>query len=184
MAKVTRTLNEHLFRMIFLRPPVMLPVASQVDPEPAPPVVDFMHKTSMRTQFAALCFRVVKGKPEVLLVTSRRSGRWILPKGWPMRGRKPVKVALREAWEEAGVKGEAIDQCLGLYSYQKMLPDGRLFPCGALVYPVKVKSLARDWPEHGQRRRKWFPLKKAAARLDNPELARIVRRFEPQHLRG
>lgn len=146
---------------------------------PAPP-----DKAQLRTQFAALCYRLVKGKPEFLLITSRRSGRWIVPKGWPMKGRKPAKVALREAWEEAGVEGRALDHCLGLFPYRKVLADGQELDCVGLIYPIQVKSLAHSWPERGQRKRKWFSAKKAAIRVGNPELARIIKRFDPMHLRG
>jgi 8-oxo-dGTP pyrophosphatase MutT (NUDIX family) len=138
-------------------------------------------KSDMRSQFAALCYRIVKGKPEVLLVTSRRTGRWIVPKGWPMPGRTPAASAAGEAWEEAGVVGKAVDQCLGLFSYQKE-HDGGWLPCVALVYPVEVKSLARRFPERGQRRRKWLSPKKAAARVSEPELARILLDFDPGRL--
>ena len=62
-------------------------------------------KTTVRTQFAALCYRIKSNKVQVLLVTTRRTGRWILPKGWPIDGLTPQKSAAREAWEEAGVIG-------------------------------------------------------------------------------
>lgn len=162
--------------MTLLRQPLSFPIGPEQMLLPG--------KTDLRTQFAALCYRTQKGKTEILLVTSRRSARWILPKGWPMAGRRPPKVALREAWEEAGVKGDPIDHCLGLYSYAKLTAQGTALPCVALVYPVKVKSLAADWPEYGQRRRKWFSPKKAAQQVDSPELARLLKRFDPRRLRA
>ena len=139
------------------------------------------HKSDVRTQFAALCYRIRNDKPEVLLITSRGTGRWIVPKGWPMDGMTPAKAALQEAWEEAGVRGRPIDQCLGIYSYSKGGSGG--LPCLALVYPVRVKSLEKNFPENGQRKRKWFSPKKAAARLSEPDLAEIVRTFDPRLLR-
>jgi len=141
------------------------------------------HKSDVRTQFAALCYRVSQGKVDVLLITSRRSGRWIVPKGWPMDGMTPAQSALQEAWEEAGVVGKAQDRCLGLYSYNKYVTPKSGVPCVAMVYPVLVKSLKSDFPEAGQRQRKWFSLKKAAARIGEPELARILRDFDPKMLR-
>ena len=57
-------------------------------------------KSDVRTQFAALCYRIKRGKVQVLLVTSRRTKRWIVPKGWPMEGRTPADSAAQEAWEE------------------------------------------------------------------------------------
>jgi 8-oxo-dGTP pyrophosphatase MutT (NUDIX family) len=136
------------------------------------------HKSDVRSQFAALCYRIVRDKPEILLITSRGSGRWIAPKGWPMDGKTPAESAAQEAWEEAGVVGKAHNQCLGLYSYNKTMGQGVGLPCVALVYPVLVKSLVTDFPEKGQRRRKWFSPKKAAARVQEPELARILRDFD------
>lgn len=137
-------------------------------------------KSDMRTQFAALCYRMRNGRAEVLLVTSRRSGRWIVPKGWPMGGMTPSASAEREAWEEAGVRGRGEDFCMGLFSYLKLVDDGPDLPCVAMVYPVRVKTLARNFPERGQRKRKWFVPKKAADRVAEPELARILRDFDPR----
>ena len=141
-------------------------------------------KTDVRTQFAALCYRITRDKPEVLLITSRTSRRWIVPKGWPMDGKTPCQCALQEAWEEAGVRGRTRDLCLGLFSYHKAIGPEQGVPCGAMVYPVKVKGLAADFPERGQRRRKWFRPRKAAERVEEPELAEILRRFDPKLLKG
>ncbi|AXI55662.1 hypothetical protein SuNHUV7_25000 (plasmid) [Pseudoseohaeicola sp. NH-UV-7] len=141
------------------------------------------NKSDVRTQFAALCYRVKSGKIEVLLITSRGTGRWIVPKGWPMDGQTPAQSAMQEAWEEAGVVGKAYDRCLGLYSYTKVIAPKAGLPCVAMVYPVAVKSLQSDYPEAGERRRKWFSQKKAAQMLQEPELARIVRDFDPKMLR-
>ena len=139
-------------------------------------------KRDVRTQFAALCYRLIRGKPEILLITSRRSGRWIIPKGWPMDGKTPGESALVEAWEEAGVIGKVHPRCLGLYSYHKDIGSNRDLPCVAMVYPVRVKSLAHDFPEAGQRKRKWMSPKKAAQRISEPELAHLLRKFDPAQL--
>lgn len=141
------------------------------------------HKTDIRTQFAALCYRIVRDKPEILLITSRGSRRWILPKGWPEPGLTPAKAARKEAWEEAGVKGRAMDTCLGVFSYFKLDARHVKMPCVALVYPVKVKSLSDDYPEAGERRRKWVRPKRAAAMVCEPELKEILRSFDPRLLR-
>lgn len=140
-------------------------------------------KTDLRTQFAALCYRMVRGRPEVLLITSRGSRRWIVPKGWPMDGKTPGESALTEAWEEAGVIGKVQDRCLGLFSYQKLIGADSGLPCVALLYPVRVKKLVPDYPEKGQRQRRWMRPKKAAQRVQEPELAHIIRHFQP-HLLG
>lgn len=139
-------------------------------------------KWDVRSQFAGLCYRVHNGKVQVLLVTSRGTGRWIIPKGWPMDGQTPAQSAATEAWEEAGVQGKAVDICLGLYSYRKMFEDKDDMPCVAMVFPIKVKKLATKYPEAGQRKRKWVSRKKAASMVDEPELSRILRDFDPKHL--
>ena len=139
------------------------------------------HKSDVRSQFAALCYRIRRDKPEILLITGRGSGRWIVPKGWPMDGMTPAASAAREAWEEAGVTGKVFDRCLGLFSYSKTI-GGAGLPIVAMVYPVRVKSLAAKYPEKGQRVRKWFSSKKAASLVAQPELARIIKDFDPGQL--
>ena len=141
-------------------------------------------KSDVRTQFAALCYREQKGKTQLLLITSRTTRRWIIPKGWPIDGKTPSESASTEAWEEAGVVGKAYTQSLGLFSYSRFLPDGEEYPCVAMVYPVRVKSLADDFPEAGQRKRKWFGRKKAAELVAEPELAHILRNFDPGLLKS
>ncbi|WP_306121105.1 NUDIX hydrolase [Roseovarius sp. MMSF_3359] len=138
-------------------------------------------KSDVRTQFAALCFRVVDDKTQVLLITSRGTGRWIIPRGWPMDNKTPSEAALTEAWEEAGVKGKALEATLGLYSYTRTI-SGEEVPCVAMVYPVKVKSVEDDYPEAGQRDRKWLSPQKAAKRVSEPELARIIKDFDHRKL--
>ncbi|MEQ9259107.1 MAG: NUDIX hydrolase [Roseovarius sp.] len=141
-------------------------------------------KHDVRTQFAALCYRIRNDKPEFLMVTSRGTKRWIIPKGWPEDGMTPGESALREAWEEAGVTGRVTGPTLGLFSYHKEGgPDGTL-PCVAMVYPVRVQALADDYPEISERRRKWMRPKKAASKVSEPELAHILRSFNPSLLRG
>lgn len=132
------------------------------------------------TQYAALCHRRTdRGRIEILLITSRDTGRWVLPKGWPMKGRSGACCALREAFEEAGVEGSAIDRCIGVYAYDKILKGGLRQPCVVAVYPVAVTRLKEDFPEKGQRVRKWFSPKKAAARVAEPELAALLAAFAP-----
>jgi len=131
-----------------------------------------------RTQYGALCWRDHGKGLEVLLVTSRETGRWVIPKGWPIRNLTPEESAAREAWEEAGVKGSATPECLGIYSYEKGVgrPAGpRVYhPCVVAVYPLAVRQLAKTWPEAKQRKRKWFTPKKAARKVDEPELQALL----------
>lgn len=136
-----------------------------------------------KAQFAALCYRIRKDKPEILLITTRGTGRWIIPKGWPMEGKSPAKAAAREAWEEAGVKGKVKKDSIGHFTYSKMTGPRAITECVALVYPLEVKSIENDFPEQGQRRRKWLSREKAAARVKEPELARLIRDFRPRKLK-
>lgn len=149
--------------------------------EQLPIRISARRKSDVRTQFAALCYRMGEKGLEICLVTSRGTGRWIVPKGWPMDGQTPAAAAAREAWEEAGLTGQAFDRCLGVYSYLKPLDRTRTAVV-AMVFPVLVREVHDDWPERGQRRRKWFARAQAAARLDEPELRHIVQTFDPRGL--
>jgi len=138
-------------------------------------------KGDVRTQFAALCFRVRRGKVQILLITSRRSKRWIVPKGWPMEGKTPAASAAQEAWEEAGVIGKPYDLPLGVYTYGKSLGVGDDLACMVMLYPVNVKSLAKKFPESAQRRRRWVSRKKAAKLVAEPDLGRLILNFDPRN---
>jgi 8-oxo-dGTP pyrophosphatase MutT (NUDIX family) len=141
------------------------------------------HKSGLRAQFAALCYRIRRGKPELLLITSRGSGRWIVPKGWPIDGKTPMQSAEIEAWEEAGVRGQVYPRCLGLYHYHKSVSNGDNLPCVAMLYALKVREIVSDFPEAGQRKRMWLRPKKAAALVDEPELAHMIAGFDPALLK-
>ena len=137
-------------------------------------------KTSVSTQFGALCYRVRNGKVQILLVTSRGTGRWIVPKGWPKDGVTPYQAALEEAWEEAGVKGKVTGNPVGIYSYVKGRDNLEDIPCIVVVFPIKVSNLKTEYPEVDQRKRKWFSPKKAAEHLSDPELKHLVLGFDPR----
>lgn len=137
-------------------------------------------KGEVRTQFAALCYRIKRGKVQILLITSRNSKRWIVPKGWPMDARTPARSALQEAWEEAGVHGRETGGCIGVYSYEKTRGPVGEVPCLAMLFPVEVVSLAKSYPETDERRRKWVSRKKAARMVAEPELARLIIDFDPR----
>jgi 8-oxo-dGTP pyrophosphatase MutT (NUDIX family) len=140
-------------------------------------------KGSARTQYGALCYRIVKGKPQILLITSRTRRRWIIPKGWPIDTLSPAETAATEAWEEAGIRGKVKDMCLGVYGYMKIGEAGEDdLPCVVAVYPIKAKSMATKYPESKERRRKWFSPKKAARKVAEPELRRILQDFDPAKL--
>ncbi|GAB4390710.1 NUDIX hydrolase [Albidovulum sp.] len=133
-----------------------------------------------RRQDAGLCYRIRPGRgAEVLLITSRGSGRWVIPKGWPMKGRTAAECALREAFEEAGVEGRVGAEPLGLFGYDKRLDDGRFQPCIVSVHPIRVTRLRGDFPEKEQRRRRWFSPAKAAGKVAEPGLRAILAAFDP-----
>ena len=130
-----------------------------------------------RLQCAALCFRTHHGQAQVLLVTSRATGRWLLPKGWPIAGLDHPQSAAREAWEEAGVKGETGDTCLGHFSYLKAMASGAGVPCIVAVYPLRVDTIAARFRERAERRRKWFALEKAASLVQEPGARHLIAEF-------
>lgn len=135
-------------------------------------------KHQVRTQVGALCYRIREGKLEYLLVTSRGTGRWVIPKGWPIDGETPADAARQEAWEEGGVIGKPVGNAIGVYSYTKTGDRERL-PHIVVVFPIRVKRIEEVFPEYRERRRKWFSPKKAAARLAEPELRHILRVYVP-----
>jgi 8-oxo-dGTP pyrophosphatase MutT (NUDIX family) len=130
-------------------------------------------------QFGALCWRRHGKGHEVLLITSRDTGRWVIPKGWPMREMTPPEAAAREAWEEAGVQGTTTTRGLGFFAYRKGLAPDRALPCVVEVFALKVDRLADSYPEKGQRRRKWFRPEKAAKKVDEPDLRQLILAFVP-----
>jgi 8-oxo-dGTP pyrophosphatase MutT (NUDIX family) len=131
-----------------------------------------------RVQLAALCTRPTQdgSGTEVLLITSRGTGRWILPKGWPMAGRSSAEAAAIEAWEEAGVRGRAEQAPLGSYAAEKITPEGSL-PCRVQVFRLAVEEIADAFPEAGQRHRCWVPAGTAAGLVREPELQELLRRL-------
>nr|WP_166417659.1 NUDIX hydrolase [Cochlodiniinecator piscidefendens] len=129
-------------------------------------------------QVAALCTRGTGGNKKVLLVTSRGSQRWILPKGWLMDGKTAAEAAVQEAWEEAGVITSTVPTTsIGHYSYKKMLDSGVVAACEAEVFPLEVHEIAKAFPEKGQRKRKWLSPKNAAKLVSEPKLKEILRQL-------
>ncbi len=129
-------------------------------------------------QVGALCWRRgAGGGLKVLLISSRDTKRWVIPKGWPMRRRTEAEAAAREAFEEAGVKGEIAKKSVGVFSYDKGLGQGRSIQIVVRVFPLKVGELLRQYPETGQRRVKWFAAGRAARKVREPELSALIRAF-------
>ncbi|HEY8581070.1 MAG TPA: NUDIX hydrolase [Beijerinckiaceae bacterium] len=127
-------------------------------------------------QVAALPWRG-GAKVEVMLITSLDTGRWIIPKGWPMKGKPDNQAAAREAYEEAGLVGAVAAEAIGSYHYDKRRKNGSSRRCVVDVYPLAVEKQRRNWPEKGKRRLKWFSGEEAAALVDDPELAQLIAAF-------
>lgn len=135
-------------------------------------------KRPKRIQVAALCYRNTPAGKEVLLITSRDTGRWIVPKGWPIDGFDGPGAALQEAWEEAGVKDADIQsEPVGVYGYDKNLGDGLTTPVMATVYLTEIGNLADTYPESEMRQRQWFTPDAAAQLVQEPELKAILRQL-------
>ncbi len=129
------------------------------------------------TQFAALPCRIAEdGSRQVMLLTSRETRRWVIPKGWPMKGLKPPKVAAQEAYEEAGLVGHIIGKKpVGVFHYRKRLPKDHLL-CEVWVFLLWVDRQLDNWPEKNQRETRWFDPAEAAGLVDEGGLAEILRR--------
>jgi 8-oxo-dGTP pyrophosphatase MutT (NUDIX family) len=124
-----------------------------------------------RQQVAALPFKRAKtGRLEIMLITSRDTRRWVIPKGWPIRGLKPSAAAAREALEEAGLVGQIAKRPFGSFLYEKRLEGGGSVLCSVDVFPFKVKGQRKRWAEKGQRDGRWFDPGEAAAAVAEPDL--------------
>lgn len=129
-------------------------------------------------QYGALPYAIDEaGELQILLVTSRGTGRWIIPKGWPMRLLPPYKAAAREAFEEAGVIGKPKRKSIGAYEYDKFADDGSFIRCKVRVFPLAVQRLEDDWLEASQRRRRWFGQEEAAGLVEEPALKALLRGY-------
>ncbi|WP_375690737.1 NUDIX hydrolase [Pseudooceanicola sp. LIPI14-2-Ac024] len=134
-----------------------------------------------RFQVAALCYRQAAGGPEILLITSRETKRWVLPKGWPKSGLEAAGTAIEEAWEEAGVITRShTPPLVGTYRYDKRLRGGVPVETVVNVYAISVKALHDDYPEKDERDRVWKTASAAAAAVDEPELKDLLLRFPAQ----
>lgn len=134
-------------------------------------------------QFAALPYRrrTDDVDPEVMLITSRDTGRWVIPKGWLSEREAAWDCAAREAREEAGLVGEIHKRPVGSYHYKKLLDDGLPVWCTVEVFALAVAERLESWPEQGQRVGRWFSIEDAANAVDEPELGALIREL-PKHL--
>lgn len=120
-------------------------------------------------------FVVREGGIEVLLVTARRDGRWILPKGWPERGEAFCDAAAREAREEAGVTGAVHAASIGDFTYKKVMRQGYAVRSRVFVFALRVQETHDKWPEKSERKRRWVALSEAAPLVKDRGLARLLR---------
>lgn len=133
-----------------------------------------------RQQYAALPWRRLEdGGVEVLLITSRETRRWVIPKGWPIKGLKSPQSAAREALEEAGVEGQPGKSKLGVYHYDKKLRSGRVQKVRVAVYGLEVTRERETWKEKDQRDKLWTSPAEAAELVEEPELKALVAAFAP-----
>lgn len=133
-----------------------------------------------RVQYAALPWRVSNGALQILLVTTRNTRRWIVPKGWPIPHRAPPECAAREAFEEAGVVGDVASEPLGAFTYEKQLKSGEKVTCNVEVFPLAVARQSRAWPEKRARQTDWCSVEEALSRIAEPGLRRIVAKLMKQ----
>lgn len=125
-------------------------------------------------QVATLPFVPLAGAVSVLLVSSRRRQRWIVPKGWPVKSLSLPEAAANEAAEEAGVVGLVHPDPVGSYLYYKQMSAGYEVPCHVFVYPILVVRHSLDWPERGERKLKWCSLDEAASLVDDAQLGELL----------
>lgn len=146
---------------------------------PARPKKPPKKKLATRLQYGALTYRQTKANGiEILLLTSRQSKRWIIPKGWPIKGMKPCDSAAQEAYEEAGVRGTVGRRPIGNYTYDKRLePPAKVVPCEVQLYALRVRRQEKSWPEMGQRELRWSQADEAIAIVDDLDLGTLIGKF-------
>jgi uncharacterized protein len=138
-------------------------------------------KDKLIKQIAALPYRTDAASPDnplrIMLITSRETKRWVLPKGNLIKGLSAHQAAEHEAFEEAGITGVICPTACGTYPYQKRLQSGETIPVDVAVFPFAVTAQAVDWPEREQRETQWFSSADAAAAVEEPELAALILSF-------
>ena len=129
-------------------------------------------------QAGVIAYRVLDGKVQVLLMTSRDTGRWIIPKG-NINGRStPSKAAEKEAYEEAGVIGAITSSTpLGIYTYSKKLASGEARAATVEVYLLRITERLKKWPEKGKRKLSWVSTKEAVGLIEELGVVPLLRRL-------
>ncbi|MBX7199532.1 MAG: NUDIX hydrolase [Rhodospirillaceae bacterium] len=128
-------------------------------------------------QYAALPWRHENGELQILLITSLKTKRWIIPKGWPEKSLLPEDSAAHEALEEAGVIGPVTTPPLGSYRYKKLRKTGEILPCEVHVYAMEVTDRKKNWREKRARQSQWCTLNEALAHVREAGLRRLILKF-------
>jgi adenylate cyclase len=118
-------------------------------------------------RLGAMPYRFVDDKLEVLLITARACGHWILPKGMPESDLSRAETAALETFEEAGAEGR-VDP---LTCRACPLHSGEI----CLIYPIEVETMIpeKKWHEAAIRRREWLPVEEACKRVSPGYVAAI-----------
>jgi 8-oxo-dGTP pyrophosphatase MutT (NUDIX family) len=114
---------------------------------------------------------------EILLITTRKKGRWSIPKGWPIKRCTPPDTAATEAYEEAGVLGAVSEAQIGRFK-KRRVKNKQSVSCDVQIYPLEVKRQQDDWPEKQERLRVWLSPREAAKLVKKPGLRRAIKQFE------
>jgi 8-oxo-dGTP pyrophosphatase MutT (NUDIX family) len=126
-------------------------------------------------QAGVIAYRIHRGEVQVLLMTSRDTGRWIIPKGNVKPGSSPAKTAAQEAFEEAGIKGIIVSSTpLGMYTYFKKLGSGEVRTAAVEVFLLQVNKQLKKWPEKGERKLAWVSAKKAVELVEEPGVVPLL----------
>jgi 8-oxo-dGTP pyrophosphatase MutT (NUDIX family) len=139
---------------------------------PTPASID--ESNDLAQQVGALCYRRTRNGPEILLITTRGTGKWMIPKGWLIQGLTEREVAEREAWEEAGIVGRAKKRAFGDFSYIKVVGKDRKLSARVRVFLLRVRRQRNNYPEMSQRKLAWLSPLEAASRVKETELKRIL----------
>ena len=128
-------------------------------------------------QYAALPWRKLGNTLQILLITTRNTRRWIIPKGWPVVGCSPSECAAHEALEEAGIMGHVSMKALGSFHYDKRRKSGDVIRCEVFVFPMEVLHRRRTWAEKTVRETRWCLVEEALMHVSEPELRRLIAKF-------
>jgi ADP-ribose pyrophosphatase YjhB (NUDIX family) len=127
-----------------------------------------------RRQYGVIPYRLARDRIEILLITSRNTRRWVVPKGWPIGRKHPREVARVEALEEAGLEGTLGQRSLGFFHYAKRLKDGLVVICRVEVFALAVERQLKTWAESDERKRRWFAAEQAVEAVREDELKALI----------